>query len=48
VYLSESHGIPHVVAGAEARAILDRLSGFSANLGLRLTLAGDRAVFSAL
>ena len=47
VYLSESHGIPHVVTGAEAGSILRRISGFSADLGLQLTLAGDRAVFSA-
>jgi poly-gamma-glutamate synthesis protein (capsule biosynthesis protein) len=47
VYLSESHGIPRVVAGTEARAILRRLSGFSADLGVPLTITGDRAVFSA-
>ena len=47
VYLSDSHGIPKVVAGTEARAILRRLSGFSADLGLQLELTGDRAVFSA-
>ena len=47
VYLSDSHGIPHVVTGTEARSILRRLSGFSADLGLQLKLTGDRAVFSA-
>lgn len=47
VYLSDSHGIPHVVTGAEADSILRRLSGFSADLGLRLTLADGRANFSA-
>ena len=46
VYLSESHGIPRVVAGTEAHAILHRLKGFSADLGLPLTLTGDRAVFN--
>ena len=47
VYLSESHGIPHVVTGAEAGSILRRISGFSADLGLQLTVTDDRAVFSA-
>ena len=47
VYLSDAHGIPHVVAGTEARSILRRLTGFSADLGLQLILTGDRAVFSA-
>ncbi len=46
VYLSEAHGIPRVVTGAEADAILDRISDYSSDLGLRFSRDGDRAVYA--
>lgn len=45
VYLSDAHGIPRVVTGAEADAILDRLERYSDELGVRLAREGDRSVF---
>ncbi len=46
VYLDEATGVPAPVTGAEADAILSRLTRLSADLGLELTRAGDRAVYA--
>ena len=45
VYLSDSYGIPAVVTGAKADAILDRLTKLSAVHGLELIRDGDIAYF---
>jgi poly-gamma-glutamate synthesis protein (capsule biosynthesis protein) len=45
VYLENPYGIPAVVTGDEADAILDRVTGFSERLGLALTRDGDLARF---
>jgi poly-gamma-glutamate synthesis protein (capsule biosynthesis protein) len=44
VYLAGT-GVPSVVTGATASAILNRLTSLSASLGLKLTRWGDRAFF---
>lgn len=46
VYLDDTFGIPAVVTGDEADAILDRVAGFSERLGLALTRDGDLARFA--
>ena len=46
VYLNETTGVPAAVTGAAADSILTRLTKLSSALGLQLTRAGDRAVFS--
>jgi poly-gamma-glutamate synthesis protein (capsule biosynthesis protein) len=45
VYLSNSTGVPAVVTGSEAAAILDRLTRLSAARGLQLNREGDIATF---
>jgi hypothetical protein len=45
VYLSDSHGIPAVVTGSKAGAILSRLTKLSAAHGLELIRDGDIAYF---
>jgi hypothetical protein len=45
VYLSDSHGIPAVVTGNSADAILNRLTRLSADRGLQLSRDGDTAIF---
>jgi poly-gamma-glutamate capsule biosynthesis protein CapA/YwtB (metallophosphatase superfamily) len=46
VYLDQSTGVPAPVTGDEAAAILGRLAGLSADLGLELTISEDRASFT--
>ncbi len=46
VYLADPYGIPAVVTGAEADAILDRVAGFSERLGLQLERDGDVSRFT--
>jgi poly-gamma-glutamate capsule biosynthesis protein CapA/YwtB (metallophosphatase superfamily) len=45
VYLDETTGVPGPVKGDHAGVILSRLARLSADLGLKLTLSGDRASF---
>jgi poly-gamma-glutamate capsule biosynthesis protein CapA/YwtB (metallophosphatase superfamily) len=45
VYLDDSYGIPVVVVGSEADAILDRLKRLSSALGLELHRAGETLVY---
>jgi hypothetical protein len=45
VYLDSVSGIPAPVTGDDAEAILTRLVGLSADLGLQLTISGNRAFF---
>ncbi len=45
VYLTDSHGIPEVVTGKDAKRILDRMTTLSAKLGLELTRDGDTVTF---
>jgi hypothetical protein len=45
IYLDEVTGVPAPVTGDHAASILGRLAGFSADLGLELTISGDRAYF---
>ena len=48
VYLDGTSGVPGPVTGAEADVILTRLAKLSADLGLQLTLSGDRALLGAV
>ncbi len=45
VYLTDSHGVPEVVTGKDAKRILDRMAKLSAKLGLELAREGDTATF---
>ena len=45
VYLDEVTGVPAPVTGDHAASILGRLAEYSADLGLQLTIEGDRASF---
>ncbi len=43
VYLDDSTGVPAPVTGDDAASILERLASLSADLGLEITISGDRA-----
>jgi hypothetical protein len=43
VYVNDTTGVPAPVTGAEADAILGRLTKLSATFGLKLVQQGDRA-----
>lgn len=45
IYLDEVTGVPEPVTGTHAASILKRLAGYSADLGVQLTITGDRAHF---
>ncbi len=45
VYLDESTGVPAPVTGDHAGSILNRLAELSSDLGLEITVSGDRASF---
>jgi poly-gamma-glutamate synthesis protein (capsule biosynthesis protein) len=45
IYLDEATGVPAPVTGTHAASILERLAGYSADLGVRLTISGDQAYF---
>jgi poly-gamma-glutamate capsule biosynthesis protein CapA/YwtB (metallophosphatase superfamily) len=46
IYLDEVTGVPSPVTGDHAASILKRMSGYCADLGLELTIRGDRAYYS--
>jgi poly-gamma-glutamate capsule biosynthesis protein CapA/YwtB (metallophosphatase superfamily) len=46
VYLDDVNGAPAPVTGDHAASILKRLVGYSSDLGLELTIKGDRAYFT--
>ena len=45
IYLDEVTGVPYPVTGDHAASILGRLAQYSSDLGLQLTIEGDRASF---
>ncbi len=45
IYLSEVTGVPSPVTGDHAASILKRVAGFSADLGVQLTIRDDRAYY---
>jgi poly-gamma-glutamate capsule biosynthesis protein CapA/YwtB (metallophosphatase superfamily) len=45
IYLDEVTGVPSPVTGDHAASILKRVAGYSASLGLQLTIRGDRAYY---
>ncbi len=45
IYLDDITGVPAPVTGKHAASILGRLAKYSADLGLELTIADDRAYF---
>jgi poly-gamma-glutamate synthesis protein (capsule biosynthesis protein) len=48
IYLDEVTGTPAPVTGDHAASILKRLARYSSDLGLELTIDGDRAYFNAV
>ncbi|MBN1629449.1 MAG: CapA family protein [Thermoleophilia bacterium] len=46
IYLDEVTGVPYPVTGDHAASILGRLAQYSSDLGLQLTIEGDRATFA--
>jgi len=46
IYLDEVTGVPYPVTGDHAASILGRLAQYSSDLGLQLTIDGDRATFA--